>query len=482
VIGNSVWHLGRGAPIDQLAREQDFIQVEVQTRTFPGPDEGPPCWERFTFPTETTRYLAPLGTRRPPIVVASYFLAWPWRRVAVPYAEQKLYLAQIAANGASPMVNLSGGPPAVHEDPRGFQAIQELYGFMDAHADLYEGDRSGAALALLFCPESAALAAGGHGGYERYLANLHLWEDALNRAQIPFDIVSTANLGGVRVDRYAAVVLPDAAALTEQAAQELARLQAAGVGLVADGAPGTLQPGGEPRTEPLTNDLLGIRTFGASAPGLAARHAGLAQAYARPVPPHPLLEGIDASLIAFAGPWHTVVCAGDAFIPIVRAAPFRVFPEGLSYPDEPDPAEPLAVLRDPADAGRTVFFPFAAGKCARRTGHPDNALLMTNAARWAARARMPLAAAVHPDVLATVRDQPGRRLIHLVNAAGAVRHRSTFTPLTDLALRVRLDAAPLRVRLASTGRGIEADFADGVAGFLVPRLTDYDIVVLDLVP
>ncbi len=72
-------------------------------------------------------------------VVASYFLAWPWRRSAMAPAEQKVYLAQVAANGADPMVNLSGGPPAVHEDPRGFDAICDLYGFLATHQAYYEG-------------------------------------------------------------------------------------------------------------------------------------------------------------------------------------------------------------------------------------------------------------------------------------------------------------------------------------------------------
>ena len=88
VMGNLVWRLGRGQEVDDLCRSQDFVQVEVQTRTWNiQDDDSPASWDRFSTPIETTRYVSNL-TRRPPWVVASTFLAWPWRRVAVPHAEQ----------------------------------------------------------------------------------------------------------------------------------------------------------------------------------------------------------------------------------------------------------------------------------------------------------------------------------------------------------------------------------------------------------
>jgi hypothetical protein len=59
----------------------------------------------------TTRHLTSVSDK-PIWVIASYFYVWPWWRAAVPVAEQKVYLAQIAAHGGVPMVNLSGGPPA----------------------------------------------------------------------------------------------------------------------------------------------------------------------------------------------------------------------------------------------------------------------------------------------------------------------------------------------------------------------------------
>ena len=474
VVGNSVWHLGRGMAIDDLARDQDFVQVEVQTRTYPtGPDSGA-CWERFTFPTESCRYVSLLA-QRPPWVVASYFLAWPWRRVAVPPAEQTLYLAQVAANGCSPMVNLSGGPPKVHEDTRGFRAIRRLYGFMAHNSDLYEDDRSGATVAMLYCHDSARLA----DSYLRYLADVHGCEDALNRAHIPFDIVNTDRLGELSPEHYDALLLPSASALSPEAAEELGRLVEAGVGLVATGAPASCEPDGEPRNQTLLAGLLAAESIGEEHTFLESPHEGRAQAYARLCGDHDLFTGIEAELLALAGPWHPVEATSEAEVPLVRAAPFRVFPEGLSYPDYPDPAEPLAVLHRAEGGARTVYLPFPAGRCAERTGHPDNKRLIANAVLYAAGGSAPVHLDGYPDVLLSLRLQDGRKLLHLINTTGRERYLEEYTPVRGLHLGVRCGQSPEYVRLAGSGQDLDFDYADGIAWAAVPELVDYDIVVFE---
>jgi hypothetical protein len=485
VVGNSVWHLGRGMAIDALAREQDFVQVEVQTRTYPQPDEAEPVWERFAFPTETARYVAPLA-QRPPWIVASYFLAWPWRRVAVPAAEQKIYLAQIAANGGSPMVNLSGGPPKVHEDARGFPAIESLYRFMAEHADLFDDEESAANVALVYDHASARRAHGLEHAYRHYLADLHGCEDALNRHQVPFDIVSAAGLAQLDAERYAVLVVPAATALSREAVDELVRLAGDGVGLVVDAAPGSAAAG-EGATSMLRplKDLLGVTSIEAAQPSLASPHHGPAQAYARPDArhrDHPLFEGIDADLIAMAGPWHPVRPADEVEVALRRAASFRLFPEGLSYPDHPDPDNPLAVLRDPADGGRTVYLPFMVGRAATRTGHPDLERLLVNAARWASGDRLPVALDTHSDVLLSIRRRrPGasdRTMVHLINTTGRRRYLTAPTPVHGLTLRVRGGLCST-AWLAGRGESVPTRQAGKWTAIDLPPLVDYDIVVLD---
>lgn len=476
VVGNSVWHLGRGMDIEDLARDQDFIQVEVQTRTFitNGTDD-PPYWERITFPTETTRYVSGF-TKCPPWVVASYFLAWPWRRVAVPAAEQKVYLAQIAANGGSPMVNLSGGPPAVHEDLRGFQAVKELYGFMAAHEDLYENDRSGATVAIVFSQQTARKAQR-EGNIERfYLADLHGCQEILDREHIPYDIISATQLETLPASRYAALVIPSALHLEPEAVGALERLSREGVALVATGAPGI------GTAEERVLKLFGVVSASKARDGLlSSPHLGASQGYARRENggEHPLFEGIECKLLPVSGEWYRVGLAPSVQTPLVRAAAFRLFPEGLSFPDYPDPEDPLAVSRTPSAGGRTLLFPFALGKAARRAGHPDLGRLLANGIRWAAADNVPIHIAGRRGLLVSMRLQEDRMLIHLINLTNPGRFFDEATPLYDIPVSFQGEP-PGRVWQASTGAMLEVEICcEGWFRVIVPSLVDYDIVVID---
>ncbi len=473
VIGNSVWHLGGNMDIEDLARDQDLVQLEVQNRIYPTPDDSGVMWAPLRFPNETTRYVTHVS-QNPPIVVASYFVAWPWRRVAVPPAEQKVYLAQVAANGGTPMVNLSGGPPAVHHDKRGFKALEELYGFMAANEELYEGDRSGATVAVVFNYETAVWAKKQPNAHERYLAELHACEDALDRAHIPYDIVSTAMLQDVEPGRYAAILLPGAYALDEQGEVEIHRLADAGTGLVVTGAPGSVTIDGEERDGIRLADLLGVTAVGPEQNLTRSPHAGPCQAYMRLVGTHAITHGIDCELMAVSGTWHRVEAAIGVDVPVHRAASFRVFPEGMSYADYDDPAEPLVLARD-----RVVYMPFSAGRCAARVGHPDNERLLANAVRFAAGNRIPIRIEGHKGLLVSVREQDERTLVHCINLTTSHRFFDEATPLHEVAIEVQSTRPISKVYLAGSKKELDFDSQENVVRVTVPKIVDYDIVVFE---
>ncbi|MFW6303900.1 MAG: ThuA domain-containing protein [Candidatus Sumerlaeota bacterium] len=476
VMGNSIWELGKGRSIDDLARDQDFVQVEIQTRYYFVPDERQTVWERFTFPTETTRYISQLS-KRPPWVVTSYFLAWPWRRVAVPWNEQKIFLAQVSANGGSPMVNLSGGPPKVHQDQRGFRAIKELYGFMDENSELYENDRSGATVALISSNDTGLWAKYQPESHEKYMADLHAFEDVMNRRHIPFDIWDVDNIEGIEGGRYATLVLPAARVLTIEQAAQIKRLVDAGAGLVADITPGMLAPDGQKSDKALLDDLLGVASRAEARKGLDSPHAGQPQAYLKQGDEHAILEGLPCDLFAFAGSWFPIEAKPDVTAALRKGPAFRVFPEGMSYPDHPDTDEPMALCRDPEAGGRTVYFPFNVGHVLKRTAHPDYEKLIAQAIRWTARGNVPLDFPGRYDVLASLRLQDGRQNVHLINTAGRERLLDEYTPQYDIEFKVKTLCQT--ARLASTGEKIESKSEEGWLTIQLPRLVDYDIISIE---
>lgn len=470
VVGNSVWHLGRGMSLAGMADDQDFTQVEIQLRTFDTSDDGDGGWGDFFNPIETTRYVASL-TRRRPWVVASYFLAWPWRWVAVPWQEQKIYLAQVAANGGSPMVNLTTGAPAQHYDPRGFRAIDELYGFMKRNAALFEGDRSLATVAIVYDHDSSRKAADAGRLRKDYLHDLQTCQQVLDRWHLPYDIVDSGRLEEMESDRCAALLIPSPIGMEPAAIQQLERLAKCGAGLVVTGFP--------PEQRAPFETLFGGRVSGDAVPTFLGPHPNPVMAYAKvQQPDHPICRGIEPELVPIVTPSIPVQPAPGSDVVLTRGIAFRLFPEGLAFPDAPDLDNPLCLARE-VENRRTVWFPIAAGRVAKRTGHPDNERLIVNAVEWAARGRLPLRCEGVPDLMLSIRRVGESTVIHAINTTGRHRYLRDYAPLHEVRIRV-----PKGNRSAIWHQGEESfaveiiDTGADTDEIVIPRIVDYGLLEL----
>jgi len=429
-MGNSVcfgdpgWTVGASLDIENQASVEDAVQVEVQTRARYDEATGEASWQYLSWPAETARFMTSVSDR-PIWVVASYFLAWPWRRSAMAPVEQKVYLAQIAANGADPMVNLSGGPPAVHEDPRGFDVVRDLYGFLDANQDYYAGDSSGANVALVYSLESL-IYYGQDDPEKRYVREIRGFEQALHEAHIPFDIISTRVLDEATLSRYRVLVLPNLACLGEDEAAAIEAFAARGGSLIATLETSLYDREGLRREQPLLGDLLGVRITGPTRSSMACDvegcKAGYSQVYMQVASAHGVLDGLTgACVLPMGGPICEVAAAGDAGVALTLSAPFIVFPEGFSYPEVPASEDPLLVVRERPGGGRTLYFAGGIGSLAWTMPYPDLKCLIANAVRWAAHGDLPVAIQGPPTLQASLRVQPGRRMVHLINLTGGER-------------------------------------------------------------
>ncbi len=486
-MGNSVcfgdpgWTVGAALDVESQAAVADAVQVEVQTRARYDEATGKAAWQYLSWPAETARFMTSVSDT-PIWVVASYFLAWPWRRSAMAPAEQKVYLAQIPANGADPMVNLSGGAPAAHEDPRGFEVIRDLYGFLAANEAYYDGDASGANVALVYSLETLFFY-GRDDPEHRYVQEIRGIEQALHEAHVPFDIISTRVLNEERLSPYAVVVLPNLACLTEEEADVLRRFVAQGGSLVATFETSLYDRSGERRETFLLGDLLGVACKGGTRSSIAGSEPGDNQVYMNVVERHPILEGMEGTtVLPMGGDYCVVVAERDAAVPLTLSAPFIVFPEGWSYPQMPASDHPLAVVREHAGGGRTAYFAARSGNLFWTVPYPDLGRLIANTVHWAARDRMPVSVEAPATLQVSLRTQPGRRLVHLINLTGGERFFSELVPLRDI--RVRLPVEPgrrvARAFLLTDGADLQVTTAEGCWELNVPRVDDYDVLVVEL--
>ncbi len=479
VVGNAVcfgdpgWTLNSSLDIEELAEIEDIVQVEVQNRYRYTPAQDSGWWQYLRWPSETARYMTTVSDR-PIWTVCSYFLAWPWRRNAVPAAEQTVYLAQMAANGATPMVNLSGGPPAVHEDARGFAAVEWLYTFMAEHEDIFE-DRSAANVALIY--SQASLEHYGDRAMHQYVDSMRGYELALDEAHIAYDILSCRILSAERLAPYRAVVLPAAVVLSDQEAEVLRAYVLAGGGLVVDDGCGLRGTDGA-REVPALDALLGIRRLGEPVPAAGAARE-MMQAYMRVVEAHPVLASSpDLSLLPLPGRVNPVSAAADTQVPLRRAAPFKVFPEGWAYPTEDDPGEPLLVAREPG-AGRTVFLATQLGRSYTMLHYPPLGDLIADTVRWAARDALPLRAVAPPTLQLSSRSCGNGMAVHGVNLTGGERYMREIVPLHGVCVALReTEGQPLvKATQVSSGESLAVCRKDGWAEVTVPVWGAYDVIL-----
>ncbi len=485
-FGDPHWTTRAAFDFEAYTACQDGLFSEAQTRLWAGGLEGRTRpWQPFIWAGEAARYLDSIGRGKPVIVTASYFMAWPWRRSAAPALEQKTFAAQIAANGGTIKLNLSGGPPSVHNDRRGFPAIRELFGFLSRNDRYYQGDSSAADVALVHSRDTFFFY-GRDRIDERYLDEMRGLEQALLEAHVPFDIISTGTLSDAAVlVRYKVLVLPNLACLSEKEADLIRDYSRSGGGVVATHETSLYDPDGLPRKDFALADLFHAshgRTRDVMAPAGAEAPAdsSLRQAYleieeAR----HPLLDGIvDTEVIPVIGQHCAVELRGAAVeVPLRLGASFRVFPEGYSYPVEPAPRHPMAIAARREGAGRVVYFPFQVGTLFWRAGIEDLAVLAVNAVRWAG-SDPDLNVKAPSTVHVSLRTKGNLRIVHLINLTGGRRFFRQLVPVRDIEVGLRCARLQGVSRLGA-GASLPARERDGRWWVTVDRLEDYEVVVFD---
>jgi hypothetical protein len=397
--------------------------------------------------------------------------------------EQKVYLAQVPANGGDPMVNLSGGPPAVHEDPRGFEVVRDLYGFLAEHEDHYEGDASGANAAIVYSLDTLFFFGQDQPG-SRYVDEIRGIERALHEAHVPFDIISTRVLDEAVGEngRYRVLILPTLACMSEDEAAAMRRFVESGGSVVATFETSLYDRRGIRREGFLLSDLWGATYTGVTQSSMAGPEEGYKQVYMEISERHPILqESAGTSVLPMGGDYCVVSAAKEADVPLTLSAPFIVFPEGFSYPKRPASEDPLVVIREHESGGRTLYFSGRPGALYHTMPYPDLGYLIANAVTWAADGVLPVYVEGPPSLQVSIRTQPNRRLVHLINLTGGDRFFQELVPLRDVKVAVPLEEGEdvQRVYRLSDGVDLAFDCEDRRCQVTVPEIMDYDVVVFE---
>ena len=490
-LNGGSWHGGGwrvARDIEKVGPYEDFNGAEAFFH--PGPRR-----HILYFWATAAKHLVAAGK---PSVVFSHHCQGPWHYLPLPAVEAKLAAAQAVACGSNPWIAIFDY--AMDNAPEDTLApIREINGFLESIEEYCTAAESCADIALLYSSQSAKFYVsavddlftetasaqerdlGVSTGTGKRVADLAKrkslcdkwqgdtylgWFEALTREHIPFDVVLDSGLTDEGLSRYRTLIVANAACLSDEQLAAITRFADGGGNLVATFESGQYDEMGSPRqSNPLWEHLGLAGIDGAFAPATAEEYIQM--------------QGVHPATTFKQGRWvpRPVQClkvrAGQAQVPAHVLNPIgRVYlaPTGVS--DSP------GMLCREEGAARRVYIPALVGAMHAEYQIADHQQWMTDAVRWAHGEGLPLTAQAPGSVQIELWRQPGRLIVHLVNATGdMVRPIAQIVPVHDIELRIP-GSRPTRVRRAS-GADVSWDHAEGETVITVPSLDLYDLVILD---
>ena len=461
------WSTGRLNRV--LVKEQDILGSEGG---FIGGDlEQVPFWK----PGVTARLLETQSGGKPRIIFSATGHK-PWTFSLLPEAELRFLYAQTIANGAGVWFGM--WPFEFHQPE--MKAVVEMNRFLADHAAYYTGTRSEARVAIVwpdrtmnFYQGSETPKAGGPAKPQADVGNVNAefsgLTNALLRMQAPFDVLDDEALEKETLSRYDLLILPNMACMSGEAVAGLRAFVRDGGNVLATFETSLYDETGGRRSDFALGDLLGVRDAG--------RLVGPARwDYLKRTAADPLLEGLDREFLPAPAYHLKVVPSG--------ARPVLHFTKLLSGPYDglPEASDEPALAVNSYGKGRVAYFSGDLGSALNTFRQPESFRLVHNIVRGLSR--LPVKFENSPaSVEAVWRSQDGgeRLLLHLMNfSAETPRPVSRVIPLRDLRVSVpglgkaRRVFSLVRPQELAAGRD-----ANGDLSFVVPRLDEYEVVVIE---
>ncbi|MFO7697024.1 MAG: beta-galactosidase trimerization domain-containing protein [Anaerolineae bacterium] len=402
-----------------------------------------------------------------------------WKDSVQAAPEIRGWVAEATANGLRPWFTKFGG---VHHDRRWLPVVEHLYDWHYRHERYLRNTASLATVALVYSQNTARMVAGPEARSRAEDPALGMYQ-ALVEARIPFDMLHEAHLDADHLAPYRALILPNIAALSDDAGDALRAFVAHGGGLLATHETSLYGAGGVRR------DDLGLAdVFSASCAG--AVEGPMRNAYLHVAPGgaqrHPLLSGLEDAQRIIHGvhrlPTRALESAGHPLLTLVPSYPDlpmeQVYPR-VERTDNPD------VYARTHGSGRVVYFPWDIDRTYWEILNEDHGLLLRNAASWVA-GELPITVK-GPGVLdVTLWQQEHSVTVHLVNLTNPRAQQGPIREIYSVGeQQIRLMLPPGarldRVHLLCDGEQPgPVTVKDGWLETSVPRVHEYQVLAVEL--
>jgi len=406
-------------------------------------------------------------------VTGAYANSHPlWRHTSKAPEEATMWLAQTTASGMVPWYHWLGGAP---KDLRWRETGRLFFEWIAKNERHFVNRQSVANIGVVFSQRGNAFyQPPGGGEASEFLQGLYY---ALLGTRYPFDFVHEDDLGAETLKKYAALLLPNVALLSDAQCRQLEDYVAGGGSLLVTFTTSLCDERGKRRSELGLAKLLGVTTAG-HIDGPKGNSS-----YARIVRNHEVLSGFEHTAILPGAEFRVPVQSADSEMVLTVMVPYPAFPPEMVYPRAEPTAETAIVLRQ-RGASRLVYIPGDIDRSFWRSGNPDLSRLLQNCVRWLVRERPPVS--VEGEGVVEVfawETEPGFAL-HLLNYTNPNMLRGWFTLTYPVgAQRVRAEVPEGvrgdRVELLRAGISVPLKRDGRFVEFTVPGVRDYEVAVVE---
>ena len=404
-----------------------------------------------------------------------------YRHVAKPPAEATLWMAQTTASGMVPWFHWLGAAP---EDNRWREVGRSFFNWLAENEAHFRNVRSIADLGVLYPQSTIAFYKSGDKpgdwrGADRaqtsdYLQGLYY---ALLEGRFLFDFVHQADLSAETLRKYRALLIPNAAYLSDKECEQIRQYVASGGSVLATFETSRYNEWGDPRPDFALSDL-----FGASIAGDIVGPLG--NSYMRIEQRHPIINDFAGTTLLPGAENRVQIRAlepGPLALSVVPYYP--AFPPEMVFPRKPHTDEPAAILRQRGNS-RVAYFAGDIDRTFWRSGNTDLSQLIQNSVRWVlGDARSPVA--VIGEGMAELfawETEPGYAL-HIVNynnpnmTRGFLRRFYAIGP-QKVEFNVAAGRRISRARALRAARDLSFRQTERTVRLEIPSILDYEVIAL----
>lgn len=412
---------------------------------------------------------------KPVMINTVTFLDLPYRFSAEQPGFIALDIVQTISQGANPSSYIIGTPERA--DERVLETTKTIFQFHRTHEEYYDGLVPRSRVALLTAPRSEEV----YGGARAATKVVDEWKGlyrALVEMHVPFDILSDRHIVGAaadgRLQRYAALVLANLAALSPVQATALDHYVAEGGCMLATYETGRFDADGNEQP------AMQLQSLGAGR--VSFQLSGwdhIRSSYLAVTDPNDIPGSNPFSRIALDDAYLNVEERSGSSHSMAFIAPSRYGPPEKIY-GEVETVYP-GVVHYRYGKGATAYFPWPLGGTYFRLGQRDvRELLRAMLLKLTGPLQVETNAPPQVEVVVAAQPHRGRTLVHLINYSGH-QGRAFYDPLplTDVELSLRGEVAFSRSISLQLGIELELHKRNDGVGVVLPHLSLFDALVFE---